>query len=317
MRIPSFSHTSKILIALIAVAAIALCVVLLARSGEQFGKPSFEQIGRSDVKSQGPDLAARSDKGKSASERPKFQLAPLPAAFNRVGKKPIHDALVDLRNAALRGSGSAARDAFDIEAFCSTSDVLQAAMRNVKASSSSTNPIVIEAFQAQMSRVDDVCAGVTPAQRMERFDNIRIAAELGERGAAADFLAVGPARDTRSDLSSDGRLDPTIATEQWRQSALSYLSRDVAVGDVSAMLALAEALRSGTLATADPTTALALVIAVGNIKKPENGDVPLRYREMASTYARSIVSQSDQQRAQELASQIVQKCCSKDNRGGG
>jgi hypothetical protein len=181
--------------------------------------------------------------------------APLPAVVSqpRAPAQAVPDfevaarALVRLRAAALAGDASAAWQAFQMTELCETPERNRSALRELPLAMFATLRVTLEP-EAQLDA--RLCEGVALPQLREHRAYLRIAADGGIRGAAADFFDLGPADEEAS---------------AWGEHALALLKRDAAHGEIGALAALQTVYQYGGIAAINATQALTYQLALQEI----------------------------------------------------
>lgn len=244
---------------------------------------------------------------------PKFTLPSLPPPVAKLGSESVRDALIRLGSAARKGSPQAAYDAFTIASFCAQREAL-ATLVDQFGSNSQANSVESQGIKASHDRIVSVCGDVSPALLDERFAHIRVAAEGGVKNAADMYFTTGP-RGIRPDLLQQLRDDPNVVA--WRDASINMLTRDAQGGDVNAIARLANIYSEDMIVPKNLKNALAYQIVVAELQGQSNSAnkqwlQAMQQRQVASM-AQSL-PESDRQAAQQMATELLKKCCNIDRR---
>lgn len=112
-------------------------------------------------------------------------------------------------------------------------------------------------FVRERRGLESLCAGVTPAQKLERLQYLVTAARAGKVAAQIDFYMEGLHRHRDSEVDSR----PDADTSQWNSDALAYLQSAASQGDAFALGLLAQAYDAGGIAPQDAKKALSFSVA--------------------------------------------------------
>jgi hypothetical protein len=250
-----------------------------------FGPPGADTAGPFDAASPWARALASSDA--------------VPAAVAALGGEPVHEALDRLRQLARGGDAQAASDAFEIAQFCADAGAFGRALPALPVTTQPQLKAELEARTAQQQRA---CEAATPAQLAARFEDVRIAAEAGVKGAAVRLLDAAPPGTEAGDATAGA----------WTQHAVALAERDAIGGDVGALTALGNAYESGGPVERDPTRALLYQLAAVEIMQAQPqqysaGEVELQ-QQFAAGYA-GEVPDAMRDPARIVARQIAQHCC--------
>lgn len=155
-----------------------------------------------------------------------------------------------------------------------------------------------ERFQHERAGLEQLCAGVTPAQVQERMTFLRMAAQAGNADAQIDFYMEGP--NGKPLNLAENADDPALAA--WKADSLAYLKAASAQGQPFALALLSLVYDVGEVAPQDLKMSLAYAAA----------DAAARNAPLSPALVRNrFGSLSDAEFADALqqGAQIADSCC--------
>ena len=170
----------------------------------------------------------------------------------------VADFLLKVAPAARRGDAVAAYRVYQAEAMCASLDWKQRidlSAMGVEAEAS---------WVADLAAMTETCAGITPAQRGERFTFLDQAIRAGNPQAMLDYRVEGP--NGHLDLEEVDPRDPLVVT--WKQNVAVYLRQLAADGNEDAWLLLAQDCESGLVVERDLASAITYWTALQISRRP-------------------------------------------------
>lgn len=224
-----------------------------------------------------------------------FAGAPSAAVYGRNGRtidfggKDAAAYIAQWSSLARTGNADAAYKVYQAAGVCANND--EAAPEFITAAEN-------QRFLHERVGLEQLCAGVTPAQVQERMTFLRMAAQAGNADAQIDFYMEGP--NGRPLSLAENADDPAVAT--WKEDSLVYLKAASAQGQPFALALLSLVYDVGEVAPQDLKMSLAYAAADAAARNAPLSPALVRNRF-------SGLSDAEFADALRLGAQIADSCC--------